>query len=52
MEEVGQQTTKSGRVVVPPNKFSPDTTTKKVSLSPRERRRRQSMKKKQKTKER
>ena len=53
VEEVGLQTTKSGRVVVPPNKFSPDTTTKKVSLSPRERKRRQSMKKREKkTKER
>ena len=48
VEEVGQQTTKSGRVVVPPNKFSPDTTTKKPSLSPRERKRRQSMRKKEK----
>ena len=48
VEEVGQQTTKSGRAVVPPDKFSPDTTSKKSRLSPRERKRRQSMKKKEK----
>ena len=47
-EEVGRQTTKSGRAVVPPDKFSPDTTTKKSRLSPRERKRRQSMRKKEK----
>ena len=46
--EVGQQTTKSGRAVVPTNKFSPDTTSKKSRLSPRERKRRQSMRKKEK----
>ena len=48
VEEVGHQTTRSGRVVVPPNKFSPDTTTQKSRLSPRERKRRQSMRKREK----
>ena len=48
VEGVGHQITKSGRVVIPPSKFSPDTTTKKPSLSPRERKRRQSMRKKEK----
>ena len=48
VEEVGHQITKSGRVVIPPNKFSPDTTAKKPSLSPRERKRRQSLRKKEK----
>ena len=48
VEEVGHQITKSGRVVIPPSKFSPDTTTKKPSLSPRERKRRQSLRKKEK----
>ena len=48
MEEVGHQITKSGRAVVPPNRFSPDTTSKMSRLSPRERKRRQSMRKKEK----
>ena len=48
VEEVGHQTTRSGRVVVPPNRFSSDTTTEKPRLSPRERKRRQSMRKKEK----
>ena len=48
VEEVGHQITKSGRVVVPPSKFSPDTTTEKPRLSPRERKRRQSMRKREK----
>ena len=48
VEEVGLHTTKSGRAVVPPDKFSPDSTTKKSRLSPRERKRRQSMRKKEK----
>ena len=48
MEEVGHQTTRSGRVVVPPNKFNPDTTTEKTRLSPRERKRRQSMRRREK----
>ena len=48
MEEVGHQITKSGRAVVPPDKFSPDTTTKKSRLSPRERKRLQSRRKKEK----
>ena len=48
VEEVGHHTTKSGRVVVPPNRFRPDTTTEKPRLSPRERKRRQSMRKKEK----
>ena len=48
VEEVGHQTTRSGRVVVPPNKFSPDTTAEKPRLSPRERKRRQSLRKKEK----
>ena len=48
VEEVGHQITKSGRAVVPPNKFSPDTTAKKSRLSPRERKRRQSIRKKEK----
>ena len=52
VEEVGHQITKSGRVVIPPTRFSSDTTTEKPRLSPRERKRRQSMKKKEKTKER
>ena len=39
VEEVGHQITKSGRVVMSPDRFRPDTTTKKVSLSPRERKR-------------
>ena len=47
VEEVGHQITKSGRAVVPPDKFSPDTTSKS-RLSPRERKRRQSMRKKEK----
>ena len=51
VEEVGHQITKSGRVVIPPTRFSSDTTTEKPRLSPRERKRRQSMKKKEKTKE-
>ena len=52
VEVVGHQITKSGRVVIPPTRFSSDTTTEKPRLSPRERKRRQSMKKKGKTKER
>ena len=48
VEEVGHQITKSGRAVVPPDKFSPDTTSKKSRLSPRERKRRQSMRKREK----
>ena len=48
VEEVGHQITKSGRAVVPPDKFSPDTTSKKSRLSPRERKRLQSMRKKEK----
>ena len=48
VEEVGHQITKSGRVVIPPNRFSSDTTAKKPSLSPRERKRRQSLRKKEK----
>ena len=48
VEEVGHHITKSGRVVVPPNRFRPDTTTEKPRLSPRERKRRQSMRKKEK----
>ena len=46
VEEVGHQTTRSGRVVVAPNKFSPDT--EKPRLSLRERKRRQSMRKREK----
>ena len=48
VEEVGHQITKSGRAVVPPDRFSPDTTSKMSRLSPRERKRRQSMRKKEK----
>ena len=48
MEEVGHQITKSGRAVVPPDRFIPDTTAKKSRLSPRERKRRQSIRKKEK----
>ena len=48
VEEVGHQITKSGRVVMSPDRFRPDTTTKKASLSPRERKRRQSMRKNEK----
>ena len=43
VEEVGHQITKLGRVMM-----LPDTTTKKASLSPRERERRQSMRKNEK----
>ena len=45
VEEVGHQITKSGRVVMSPDRFRPDTTTKKASLSLRERKRRQSLRK-------
>ena len=45
--EVGHNTTKSGRAVIPPSRFCPDTNTKRTSLSPRERKRRQSRKKKE-----
>ena len=48
VEEVGHQITKSGRVMMSPDRFRPDTTTKKASLSPRERKRRQSMRKNEK----
>ena len=48
VEEVGHQITKSGRVVMSPDRFRPDTTTKKASLSLRERKRRQSMRKNEK----
>ena len=48
VEDVGYHTTKSGRAVVPPDKFSPVSTTKRSKLSPRERKRRQSMRKKEK----
>ena len=48
VEEVGHQITKSGRAVVPPDRFIPDTTAKKSRLSPRERKRRQSIRKKEK----
>ena len=48
VEEMGHQITKSGRAVVPPDRFCPDTTTTKARLSPRERKRRQSMRKKEK----
>ena len=48
VEEVGHQITQSGRVVVPPDRFRPDTTTERPRLSPRERKRRQSMRKKEK----
>ena len=48
VEEVEHHITKSGRAVVPPDKFSPDSTIKKSRLSPRERKRRQSMRKKEK----
>ena len=44
---MGHQITKSGRAVVPPDRFIPETTTK-ARLSPRERKRRQSMRKKEK----
>ena len=47
-EEVGRQITESGRAVVPTDKFSPDTTSKRSRLSPRERKRRQSIRKKEK----
>ena len=39
VEEVGHQITKSGRVMMSPDRFRPDTTTTKASLSPRERKR-------------
>ena len=45
--EVGHNTTKSGRAVIPPTRFCPDSNTKRTSLSPRERKRRQSKKKKE-----
>ena len=48
VEEVGHQITRSGRAVIPPDKFSPDTMAKKTRLSPRDRKRRQSMRKKEK----
>ena len=48
VEEVGHQITKLGRVMMSPDRFRPDTTTKKASLSPRERKRRQSMRKNEK----
>ena len=48
VESLNHQTTRSGRVVIPPLRFGSDTVTKSPSLSPRERWRRQSMRKKEK----
>ena len=47
-EEAEYPTTRSGRAVVPPDKFVPEAATKKPRLSPRERKRRQSLRKKEK----
>ena len=47
-EEAEYPTTRSGRAVVPPNKFVPEVATKKPRLSPRERKRRQSLRKNEK----
>ena len=45
--EVEHNTTRSGRAVIPPTRFCPDSNARRTSLSPRERKRRQSKKKKE-----